>query len=101
MTPPDRASPRRLVLLTLLAALLGFAGGGAAWVLVRLIAGISNAALFHRLSWTLPSLAHLHGGPNLVVVAVVGGLAVSLLARWSPEIRGHGIPEAMEAVLTK
>jgi H+/Cl- antiporter ClcA len=32
---------------------------------------------------------------------MTGGLAVALLARWSPEIRGHGIPEAMEAVLTQ
>src|SRR5205807_9466690 len=30
-----------------------------------------------------------------------GGFVVSLLAMWSPVIRGHGIPEAMEAVLTK
>src|SRR5690242_7790745 len=101
MSAPGRAPPRRLVLLTALATLLGFAGGAAAWVLLRLIALISNAALFHRFSWKVPSLAHLHGGVNLVIVAVAGGLVVSLLARWSPEIRGHGIPEAMEAVLTK
>ncbi|HVW33389.1 MAG TPA: chloride channel protein, partial [Acidimicrobiia bacterium] len=71
------------------------------WVLVHLIAGITNIALFHRLSWTLPAFATLDTGPNLVIVALAGGLAVSLLALWSPEIRGHGIPEAMEAVLTK
>ena len=29
------------------------------------------------------------------------GLAVSLIAKWAPVIRGHGIPEAMEAVLTR
>src|SRR5207253_8199021 len=43
----------------------------------------------------------LHRGPWLVVAAMAGGVVVSILARWSPEIRGHGIPEAMEAVLTK
>jgi H+/Cl- antiporter ClcA len=32
---------------------------------------------------------------------VGGGLAVGVLAKWSPIIRGHGIPEAMEAVLTR
>src|SRR4029077_19699143 len=31
---------------------------------------------------------------------VIGAFVVSLLAKWSPVIRGHGIPEAMEAVLT-
>ena len=30
-----------------------------------------------------------------------GALLISLLAKWAPVIRGHGIPEAMEAVLTK
>jgi hypothetical protein len=38
-----RTSTRRLLLLTALAALLGFAGGGAAWVLLRLITLITNA----------------------------------------------------------
>src|SRR6185436_5651433 len=42
-----------------------------------------------------------HPGPSLILVAATGGLLVALLARWSPEIRGHGIPEAMEAVLTR
>jgi H+/Cl- antiporter ClcA len=37
----------------------------------------------------------------VVVVAVLGGLFVALLARWAPVIRGHGIPEAMDAVLTR
>src|SRR5205823_1362975 len=47
------------------------------------------------------SFSTLKVGPQVVVAAVAGGLVVSLLALWSPEIRGHGIPEAMEAVLTK
>lgn len=58
-------------------------------------------ALFGRVGWPVPSFAHFHPGLRLVVAAMAGGLLVSLLARWSPEIRGHGIPEAMEAVLTK
>jgi H+/Cl- antiporter ClcA len=70
-------------------------------VLVHLIGLITNLALFHRFSWTLPSFRELHPGPWLVVAAVTGGLLVSLLARWSPVIRGHGIPEAMEAILLR
>ena len=93
--------PGRLLLLSGLAALLGGLGGGAAWVLLRLIGLLTNLALFHRLSWTLPSFTQLHPGPWIVVAAVTGGLLVSLLARWSPVIRGHGIPEAMEAVLVR
>src|SRR5262245_55989086 len=86
---------RRLVLLASVAALLGGIGGGAAWVLLHLIGLLTNLALFHRFAWTLPSFTTLRPGPGLVVAAVTGGLLVSLLARWSPVIRGHGIPEAM------
>jgi CIC family chloride channel protein len=94
-------SVRRVALLCVLATLLGLAGGGAAWVLLRLIAFLTNLAVLHRIGWELPSLAELRPSPWTVVTAAAGGFSVSLLARWSPVIRGHGIPEAMEAVLTK
>ena len=96
MTPP-----RRLFLLSAVAVVIGLAGGGAAYVLVHLIALLTNLAFFHRVSWVLPSFTHLHRSPSIVVVAVAGGLIVGTIARWAPIIRGHGIPEAMEAVLTK
>jgi H+/Cl- antiporter ClcA len=70
-------------------------------VLLHLIGLLTNAALLHRYGWPLPSLAGFRPGPELIVIAAAGGLVVSLLARWSPVIRGHGIPEAMEAVLTR
>src|SRR5919199_1681689 len=93
--------PRRLVELAFLAALLGLAGGGAAYVLIHLIAFLTNLILFQRIGFSLPSFAHYHPGPELFLAAMAGGLVVSLLAMWSPVIRGHGIPEAMEAILTK
>jgi H+/Cl- antiporter ClcA len=83
-----------------LAAALGLATGGAAYALIKLIGLITNLALLHRFSWSLPSLAHLRPSPNLVIVAACGGLIVSVTARWAPLIKGHGIPEAMEAVLS-
>ena len=93
---------RRLVVLTALAVLIGLAGGGAAFLLYHLIALLTNAALLHRLGWgSIPSFEHVRFGWSLVPVAALGGLCVSLLARWSPIIRGHGIPEAMEAILTR
>src|SRR5438552_10695099 len=96
-----RTPPQRLLLLSLVAAFLGLAGGGAAYVLIKLIALITNLALLHRVGWELPSFRHFHPGWTLVPAAVGGGLVVSLMAKWAPVIRGHGIPEAMEAVLTK
>jgi H+/Cl- antiporter ClcA len=96
-----RTPSRRLVLLAGIGALLGFAGGGAAWVLVHLITILTNVAVFHRLDVTARSMKGFHPGWPLFVTAVGGALLISLLAKWAPVIRGHGIPEAMEAVLTK
>jgi H+/Cl- antiporter ClcA len=96
-----QTSTRRLVLLGAIGAVLGFAGGGAAWVLVHLIDVLTNLALFHELSSAGRDLADLDAGPWLFVAAAGGAILISLLAKWSPMIRGHGIPEAMEAVLTK
>jgi len=93
--------PRRLLLLTVLAAVIGIAGGVAAYVLIHLIALLTNLAFFHRVGWQLPSFTHLHRSPLVVLVAVAGGLVVAVMAKWAPIIRGHGIPEAMEAVLTR
>src|SRR6185369_16217114 len=87
--------------LSCLAALLGFAGGGAAWILLHLIGLITNLALFQRFAWELPSFKTLQPSPWIPLAAMAGAFLVSCLARWAPVIRGHGIPEAMEAVLLR
>lgn len=92
---------RRLLLLTGLAAVLGVVGGLAAWALLGLISLLTNLTLFGRVGWELPSFAELAVGPHIVVAAVLGALVVALLARWAPVIKGHGIPETMEAILEK
>jgi H+/Cl- antiporter ClcA len=99
MIPPT--PPSRLLRITLLAAVVGACAGVAAWVLVHLIGLITNLALFHRWGWELPSFRALDRSPLVVIAAVGGGLVVALLAKWSPVIKGHGIPEAMDAVLTR
>ncbi len=68
--------------------------------LLWLIALITNLAFFHRWA-TEPALA---GGGHLAwwaaAVPVAGGLLIGLMARFGSErIRGHGIPEALEAIL--
>jgi H+/Cl- antiporter ClcA len=93
--------PRRLLLLCALAAGLGLAAGGVAWVLIKLIAVLTNLALFHRWGTTLADFRDLVISPWVVIAAVAGATIVTLLARWAPIIRGHGIPEAMDAVLTR
>jgi H+/Cl- antiporter ClcA/predicted transcriptional regulator len=101
MDLPLRASARRLLLLSGLAAVIGALAGLAAYVLVHLIALLTNLALFGRTGWTLPSFRDLDPSPRLVIAPVLGAIVVGLLAKWSPIIRGHGIPEAMEAILRK
>ena len=97
----SKADARRLAYLSALAVLLGLIGGAASWVLLRLIALLTNLALLHQVGWKLPSLAHYDPQWWLIPTAMLGGLIVALLAKWSPVIRGHGIPEAMEAVLQR
>ena len=90
-----------MLVLCVLAAGLGLVAGGTAWILIKGIAVLTNLALFHRWGTTLPNFADLPIGPGVVIAAVLGATAVTLLARWAPIIRGHGIPEEMDAVLTR
>jgi CIC family chloride channel protein len=92
---------RRIGFLVVLAGAIGVASGGAAWVLLRLIAFVTNVALFNRIGWSVPSLVDLEPSPRLVIAALLGALIVTTMALWAPNIRGHGIPEAMEAVLAR
>src|SRR5262245_49626802 len=91
----------RLVMLAALGAVLGLLGGLAAFVLLRTIALLTNLVFFHRVAWALPSFAQLQPVWWIPLVAAAGGLVVAVIARWCPVIRGHGLPEAMDAVLTK
>ncbi len=93
--------PKQLLRMAGLAALVGLLSGGAAWALVHLIGLITNLALFHQWGWELPRFDELELSPLVVLTAMVGAALVTLLARWSPVIRGHGLPETMEAILTR
>ncbi len=98
-----RAGPvdRRVVGLGALAVLIALAAGLVAQGLTRLIALCTNLAFFGRLSLE-PTSPAAHGlGLGVIVVPVIGGVLVGVMARYgSKAIRGHGIPEAMEQVLT-
>jgi H+/Cl- antiporter ClcA/CBS domain-containing protein len=97
---PGPAAAFRVPLITALAAAVGLVAGWTAWCLYRLIGLISQLVFFQRWDWSLPSLQQHRLGAWVLVVPALGGLAVGLMARYgSSKIRGHGIPEAMEAVL--
>jgi len=93
-------STRRLLLLVSLAVAVGATAGGAAYLLIRTISFITNLALFGKLAWgDIPPLADLEASPRLPIAAGAGALIIATIAVGVPIIRGHGIPEAMEAVL--
>ena len=77
------------------------AAGVVAQVLIRLIGFITNLSFYGRFSTSFASPSGNHLGWWVLLVPVAGGLVVGFLARYgSAGIRGHGIPEAMEQVLT-
>lgn len=88
--------------MALLAAVVGVLAAGAAFGLQNLIGFFSNLCWFGRVATSLADDWN-HHWPAGVAIALpaVGGLIVGLMARYgSPKIRGHGIPEVMESVLT-
>ena len=102
--PPNYAIiDRRVVQVCLLAVSLGIAAALVAQVLVALIAIITNLAYFGTLSLEFrpPADAIPRLGLWSVPIPVLGAIVIGLMARFgSVAIRGHGIPEAMEQVLT-
>jgi H+/Cl- antiporter ClcA len=101
LAAPAGAIDRRLLFISGLAILLALAAGLIAQGLTRLIGLFTNVAFYGRVSTAFVSPAGHHLGPWVIGVPVVGGLVVGVLARYgSKAIRGHGIPEAMEQVLT-
>jgi H+/Cl- antiporter ClcA len=83
------------------AMVLGVAAFGVAELLIRAIAFVTNLAFYQRMSTTVISPADNHLGWLVIAVPVAGGIVVGLMARYGTRaIRGHGIPEAMEQILT-
>jgi H+/Cl- antiporter ClcA len=78
-------------------------GAVAAYVseaLLKLIGLFTNLFFFHRGATTLVSPEGHHLGAWVIVVPILGGLVIGVMARYgSDRIRGHGIPEAIEAIL--
>jgi len=96
----DFSADRRTLALAGLALIVGTAGAGAAWVLLRLINLVTNLAYFGRFSVDNVTIADNSLGWVSVLIPVGGCLIVGLMARYGSEkIRGHGIPEAIEAIL--
>ena len=96
----DFTRDRRVVVLSWMALIIGVLSAFVAYVLVWLIALITNLAFYQRFSAVFQSPDHHHLGYTVVLVPTIGGLIIGFMARYGSEkIRGHGIPEALEAIL--
>jgi len=97
-TPPP--APFRMLLVSFLSAAIGLVAGVVAFALYKLIGLFTNLFFFHRWSADFSSAQHNHLGWLVIVTPVIGGLIVGVMAKYgTSKIKGHGIPEAMEAVL--
>jgi chloride channel protein, CIC family len=93
------ATPRMLT-IGLLAIGIGIVSAYVAKVLLLLIGFFTNLFFFQRLSAAMVSPADNTLGWWVLLVPVAGGLIIGVMARYGSErIRGHGIPEAIEAIL--
>ena len=96
----DFSGDQRLLLLSLFALAIGGLSTAGAWALLSMIRLFTNVFFYGRLSIAFASPAQNHLGAWVIAIPAVGGLIVGLLARYGSEaIRGHGIPEALEAIL--
>src|SRR5579871_6144379 len=82
------------------ALLIGLIGGLVAEGLLELIYFFTNLCFYGKFSFAITSPSHNHLGGWVVLIPTIGGLLVgAMIYFWEPTLKGHGIPEAMEAVL--
>jgi chloride channel protein, CIC family len=90
----------RIGLLTLLSGMIGFAAGVIAFALYHLIGLVTNLFYYGRFDFSFVSPENTTIGLFVIAAPAVGGLIAGLMIKYgSTKITGHGIPEAMEAVL--
>jgi len=83
-----------------LAIIVGFIGGLVAQGLLELIYLFTNLFFYGKWSFVITYPVHHHLGAWVILIPPVGGLLVGVMVYfWEPTLKGHGIPEAMEAVL--
>ncbi len=96
----DFTTDRRVLVIAGVAVIVASAGVLAGVALLQLIKLATNVAYFGKFSFAELRLQNSPLGLWAVLVPVAGSLIIGLMARYGSEkIRGHGIPEAIEAIL--
>ena len=96
----DFTATPRMITISGIAIFIGLVSAFVALALLKLIGFFTNLFFFGRWSAMLVSPAGNHLGWLEILVPVTGALIIGVMARYGSErIRGHGIPEAIEAIL--
>src|SRR5947208_2516529 len=96
----DFSTTSRTISISALAMGIGALCAFVALALLRLIGLFTNLFYFGRWSSSMVSPVGNHLGGYSVLVPIAGALIIGVMARYGSErIRGHGIPEAIEAIL--
>ena len=96
----DFTTTARVIPISLMAIVIGAIGACVAWFLLRLIGLFTNVFYYHQFHFSFVSPVNNHLGVYAIAVPVIGSLIVGVMARYgSEQIRGHGIPEAIESIL--
>ncbi len=92
---------KRLFQISVAAVFIGVLISFVAKLLINLIYFITNVSFYGKASVAAAGPAGNNLGIWVILVPVIGGIIVGLMALYgSKAIRGHGIPEAMEQILT-
>lgn len=90
----------RVVLLCIYSLVVGVIAGVVAEGVLELIYFFTNLFFSGHLSFKVVYPDDFHLGPWVILIPAIGGIVAGLMIHyWEPSLKGHGTPEAMEAVL--
>jgi H+/Cl- antiporter ClcA len=100
-TSKDKYDKKRLFHISLAAVAIGIIVSVMAKALIHLIYFITNVSFHGKISVAAAEPLGNNLGLWVIIIPAIGGIIVGLMALYgSKAIRGHGIPEAMEQILT-
>jgi chloride channel protein, CIC family len=100
-TTSASGNKKRLLFISALAVFIGICISVIAKLLVYLVNFVTNISFHHQFSFVHSNPAPNDYGLWVMIIPAIGGVIVGLMALYgSKAIRGHGIPEAMEQILT-
>lgn len=99
--PTSPHNKKRLLFISFIVFLIASAISYIAWLLVYLINLVTNISFYGKFSIDATTPVGNSLGLWVIIIPAIGGVIVGVMALYgSKAIRGHGIPETMEQILT-